>query len=993
MIKKIIPEKKEVILVWSMAILIICSSLVASFFYARTGQMIKQKFEYEKGRNFIDSCLQDINSQVTFLKKYLTLLSQEEEAFKALNNRDESSLADANLQLDSACAILSADVCYLIDRNGIVIASSNRKSPKSFMGKNYGFRPYFKEAVKGNTFVYLALGVTSQKKGVYLSTPIYSEHNRKISGVLVIKVNSLHLFGSQLKNKADNMVVNLVAPQGMIFDSSDSSYVLKWLWKPAPDQGSKAEKSRQFGKGPWPWSGLTKESQNYIVKDMDGHSYHFFKKNIEGLPGWSLVVLHSNKDAVLTFFDFLKDMEHKFLVLIALLIIFSMTLFICIITQKEINKRYASSEELKKLSAAVEHSSVLVVITDIKGDITYVNPKFEEVTGYSAREAIGQNPRILNAGVQSKSYYEDFWNTILSGKDWHGEMCNKKKDGSIYWEMAYVAPIFNEKNQISHFVAVEEDITEAKALVDQLKEAKTNAETANKYKTDFLSNMSHEIRTPLNGIIGMVELLNQTVLSKDQQGYVDKLKNSGENLLELINNILDISKIEEGKFDIVPVPFLLHELIRQTIDSFSVPALQKNLQIEYKIENNVPESVSGDETRIRQVLTNLLANAVKFTEKGSITLKIMPDPRYQEGQSKISKNSILFEIKDTGAGIPESEHSAIFEQFRQADGSITRQYGGTGLGLAICKKIIEKMGGTIWVKSTPNVGSTFYFNINLPRCEQKPLKQAQSCQVIFPSCRVLVAEDNEINQEVITGYLNRMECIITCVGNGEEAIEAFENQDFDLILMDIQMPKMDGETATRHIRQSSHSLKKIPIIAMTAHAFSEDRQRFLNAGMDDFISKPIKFRELTRLIKKVCCSQKKIVKKADHKISSSPTAPGHLTDNKNEQEIFNTNKALQLLGNDADLLKTIYESALNRLPGYCKDLLYALKNMDQEDVRQKAHKLKGSAGSLGAFYLETLCKKIEHEKKLSEKEYRYYHHKIEKVCDETVVAIKSYLNL
>ena len=718
------------------------------------------------------------------------------------------------------------------------------------------------------------------------------------------------------------------------------------------------------------------------------------------------------------------------------------------------------NSRIRKLTAAVEQSANLIVITTPQGEIEYVNPYFCAVTGYAADEVIGRNPRILSAGLTSSEMYLELWQAVQSGKQWAGEFLNRKKNGELYWEQATISPVLDEQGIITDLIAIKIDITERKKAEADMRKAKEQAEAANRAKSEFLANMSHEIRTPMNGVIGMSDLMADTPLNEEQQQFMNAIRTSADHLMGVINDILDFSKIEAGKIELDKSPFLLRTFLGNTLRSLAGKTAERGLELTEQVDSEVPDVLEGDPSRLRQILLNLLTNAVKFSQNGEIRVYVGLESRAG------SDLMIRFSVRDHGIGIPENKLGLIFDSFTQADASTSKTYGGTGLGLTISRRLVELMGGKIWVESKPGEGSTFSFITILREREQittatvssftgftamvvgdnqtnrlylctllsdlgftvseadsidyallklrsakyearlpvllladlsspggdswslmrslkleggfdsihrilltsvgirgdaslcrelgidgylvKPLvsdefeellgrvlgAEAGDLREHRPVTRhqireeqvrlsLLVVDDVEVNLMVVRGILERIGHDVTCAGSGREALELLEKQHFDAVFMDVQMPDMDGFETTAAIRANEISSggRRMPIIAVTAYAMAGDSDRCIAAGMDGYISKPIKpgkLREVLMLIEKPVH-----VTPADQNRSSAHTTIEGVTISPDIRI---------LLAEDNVINQKVAQSQLNKL-GYRADIvangLEAVKALEQ----------------------------------------------------------------
>jgi PAS domain S-box-containing protein len=517
------------------------------------------------------------------------------------------------------------------------------------------------------------------------------------------------------------------------------------------------------------------------------------------------------------------------------------------------------SAERDKLQATFDSLGDGLCVLDRTGRCQALNSAGAQLLGWTEEEARGT--AILEATSDLP-----LLRMSAAGAVRNDDAIFRRKDGSAM-PVAFAITRIVRDGEPRGFVVAFRDITERKQVQEALKESV-------RVKGEFLANMSHEVRTPMNGVLGMIELLLDTDLDSTQQEYAGAIRGSAVNLLDILNDILDFSKIEAGKLELVTEAFELRAIVRDVVLVFAGNAKHKGLELSSEVEDALPRFVWGDAGRIRQVLTNLVSNAVKFTESGRVEIVArLVSSEASEGERAVR---VRFEVSDTGTGVPQESQSKLFQAFSQCDGSMTRRYGGTGLGLAICKQLVDLMQGEIGVRSGAGSGSTFWFEASLPTGDPRPqlgtepaageprapLPTRPSRSVpeslgarVSPGRgpEILVAEDNVVNRTITERMLEKLGYRVSVAANGREAVRQLERGSFACVLMDCQMPELDGFAAARLVRQQEQGTgRRVPIIAITAHAMKGDRDRCLAAGMDDYLTKPFGAEQLTRLLDRWC---------------------------------------------------------------------------------------------------------------------------------------------
>jgi PAS domain S-box-containing protein len=614
--------------------------------------------------------------------------------------------------------------------------------------------------------------------------------------------------------------------------------------------------------------------------------------------------------------------------------------------ERELQELRTLNETLELLALVASKTDNGVVILDAQGYVEWINDSFSRMTGFRPAAIRGQSLAAMlfdeDAEADARRQFQRF---LEAGHGLSQEIEQTRDDGQSYWLSIGVTPVFSEEGDITRWVGIANDVTKRREAQRALEQAKEAAEAASRAKGEFLANVSHEIRTPMNVIIGMTELTLGTRLTPEQREYLAAVKNSAEALLRLLNDVLDLSKIEAGKLHIETVPFSLPELIQEVLKLWEPGARQKGLHTSSQVSSELSPIVVGDPVRLRQILFNLIDNAIKFTEQGQVTVTAALDSRTGD------EVRVHFAVRDTGIGIPEDKRASIFEAFSQADSSTSRRYGGTGLGLTISAQLVALLNGRLWVESEVGAGSAFHFCLPLmipgrpPVDEDKPSRRRTPLRA-KNRLRVLVADDNPANRLLAARILEKRGHLVLQAGDGREALTAAEREPLDIVVMDAQMPEMDGLQATRQIRAREKTTQThLPIIALTASAMSGDRERCLAAGMDGYISKPINAQELLTLVETLG-TQLRSAKVSDQRGPDGGAA-------------FDFRAALARLEGDVEIFKEQVVFFLRDAPALLVDIQDALAAGDAGRLRTAAHRLKGLAASFdaqavteGAFDLE-----------------------------------------
>ena len=626
------------------------------------------------------------------------------------------------------------------------------------------------------------------------------------------------------------------------------------------------------------------------------------------------------------------------------------------ILEKENLKVENSATELLSYKHAIDQF-VLVSVTDTTGRILEINDKFLTASKYTRAELLGQKHSIMNSGKHPKAFFINLWETIMKGEIWTGEICNRAKDGTFFWVNTAIVPHLNEAGEIVNFISVRIDTTERKKYESELLQARLTAHAANRVKSRFLTNMSHEIRTPMNSIIGMAHLLKRTNLNMKQNGYISNILVSSERLLSMIDNIIDQSKLKEMENVVEDELVNIPKLVDGVINKFTSILNKKGIALVQKLELNSACSLYGNAQRLGQLLYNLVSNAVKFTDRGKIIIRVN---MLQDNETSCL---LTFEVKDTGIGIDENQIHQLFQPFNQIDASNSRSFESAGLGLAISKTLVEMLGGEIGVKSKLGKGSCFWFTVRLSLVKENinhenegsyPYTLIDDMRHPFKGSIILVVDDNEINVQLVQEMLESGGAYVVVARNGKEAIDYLKQSEFDCILMDIQMPTMDGLEATRIIREKEE-WTNIPVLAYTANADENNRALCMEAGMNDFITKPVNpslfFSTLTKWL---ASNSSKVSDSVQPENSEQRNNIGECANILVEASVLADSLGVKVEQIHKFTLMFINSANLGMI-----ELEDALEKQDMAAITMIGHRLKSSSATVGANQFSELCGVLE----------------------------------
>jgi PAS domain S-box-containing protein len=615
---------------------------------------------------------------------------------------------------------------------------------------------------------------------------------------------------------------------------------------------------------------------------------------------------------------------------------------------KDITERkalqFALERREEKYRGIIENMNLGLIEVDTEENICYANQSFCQATGYTPEQLLGQKAVDIFLRGMDTEMVQQVQERRTKGLSDAYELQMKNARGEEVWMLISGGPLYDDHKQYIGSIGIHLDITAHKKMEVDLREAILKAEESSHAKELFLANMSHEIRTPMNAIVGMSRLLAQTPLNAQQESFLKAISTSSENLLVIINDILDFSKIEAGKLQIEKVAFEVREVVEQVREVLAYKVEENGLQLQVRIDPKIARVLRGDPFRINQVLLNLTGNAVKFTPSGSV--EIIASLKYETPTLQV----VEFKVKDTGIGIGKSKLGHIFDSFTQEDNTITRKYGGTGLGLSICKRLVELMGGTIEAESEKNRGTTMCFTLGFEKgCESElekketPVEEARSLK----GKHLLLVEDNEFNRFLATTILGNHQAIVTEAIHGKEAIDFVKAQSFDLILMDIQMPEMNGWEATHYLRNELNI--QTPIIALTANAIKGEKEKCLNLGMNDYLSKPFEEEEFIE----------RCTRWAGTIHDNTAPSPGKSLSTHREGKLYDISQLRAISRENQAFVDKMLKIFLDQMQAELPRFEEHLSNQQYAALKSLAHKVKPSIDNMGIVALQQTIRDIE----------------------------------
>ena len=882
--------------------------------------------------------------------------------------------ADAyRLHVDFAAVLdqYSADTVFVLAGDGTTVAYLNKEGKAIGVGRNLRYRPYSRRALAGQANVYPAIGSNSHERGLYFAAPIYSGNSRDtpIAGVYTIKMPAAEI--DRILTRTKDPVL-LLSPDGVVFATNRNAWLFTMAGQLAPARRAQLEKDKQFGElfeGQGPLA-LPFELGTGKHASINGRGYALETTDLSWPDDggqWRVVVMQDKGEWL--------SLWHQ--LLLAAACMFAIWLLAMVVTGRtraaEATRRLRFENERRMREIT---NNLPVAVYQFQMDATgqprfrFMSPAITAITGLQASDVLddgamlfalldpdgraGLLAQIADSARQHWSIHQrvEFGAQGLTAARWvdiHCTCVHQHADEEV-WN-GYLA-----------------DVTAEHTAAQALNAAKQTAEDATRSKSLFLANMSHEIRTPMNAIIGMSHLALKTGLTPRQHDYVQKIQRAGQHLLGIINDILDFSKIEADKLQVENQPFELDQVMENLATLIGDKVSAKGLELVFDVAPDVPTSLVGDSLRLGQILINYANNAVKFTERGQVSVSV------RVHGADAGRVLLHFAVRDTGIGLTEEQMRQLFRSFQQADASTTRKYGGTGLGLAISKKLAQLMGGEVGVESAVGKGSTFWFTADLEvgqgegrQSQRVAAGNALEAMKTIHGARVLLAEDNELNQQVAAELLADAGMVVDIANNGVEAVAMAQRAAYDIVLMDMQMPEMDGVEATRALR-AIPALDALPVVAMTANAMQADRELCIQAGMVDFVTKPIEpddlWRALLRWIPTRQAALQESVTATAAAVADEVIAPAA-----SDADADGFPQAIPGLDMVAGLRRVLGKQPryLAMLRGFVANQSNAAQQItaliaagDRAGAERGAHTLKGLAGNIGADALQFLAGELEH---------------------------------